>query len=84
LSTGAKADEFMNLCKAGNPIDNVDKFCSCVAGKVSDADKPAAITAMTKMNDAMTKGGTVDQSIMTPEVQKGFMAVSQAEAACLQ
>lgn len=75
----ARADDFVNACTIGNPGPDGAKSCTCMSGKISDADRPAAIDAMNKTNAAMTKG---DSSGLTPDVLKSMGALMSLQAAC--
>jgi hypothetical protein len=75
----ARADDFVNACMIGNPGPDGEKSCTCMSGKISDADRAGAIDAMNKTNAAMTKG---DSSGLTPDVLKSMGALMSLQAAC--
>jgi hypothetical protein len=79
ITATARADDFVNACLIGNPGPDGQTSCSCMSGKISDADRPGAIDAMNKTNAAMTKG---DSSGLTPDVLKMMGALMSLQAAC--
>ena len=82
FSFAARADDFIKECKAGTPGPDADKVCTCMSGKVSGADRVAAIDGMSKSNAASAKGGQLDPSSLTPQQVKGLETVVTAESAC--
>ncbi len=83
LSFAAMADDFIKECKIGNPGADSDKICNCMNGKITGADRPDVIEAMSKTNTAMAKGAQADPNTMTPKVMKGIETAITVQMQCM-
>ena len=83
LSFAASADDFIKECKIGNPGADSDKICNCMNGKITGADRPDVIEAMSKTNTAMAKGSAADPAAMTPKVMKGIETAMTVQMQCM-
>ena len=83
LSFPAMAADFFKECKIGNPGPAPAKICNCMNGKITGADRPDVIEAMSKTNTAMAKGAQADPNTMTPKVMKGIETAMTVQMQCM-
>jgi hypothetical protein len=82
LAAPAFADDYIAMCKVGQPGDpNADKICKCASEKVKPEDRASAIAGMQAVNDAMSQSKQPDTS--DPKLTKGIGAAMEALAACM-
>jgi len=82
MAQAAHADDFVALCKAQANAADADRVCTCAAVKLDAADRPAALAALTTLNDAALKGKPIDPATLPPGLSQGMTALVQAQAAC--
>lgn len=82
LSTVAFADEFEALCDSAQTPQNV-KACKCAAGKLTGADRSAALEAAKAMKAAMVSGKPEEANAVTTKHAKGLEILRTAQTACM-
>jgi hypothetical protein len=80
-ATAAAADDFIAQCMKGETVDG-QRICTGISDKIAAEDRPNALSAMTKVNDATAKGEEVNASTLTPEMIQGIAAVTDVAAKC--
>ena len=81
--TVAFADDFEALCVGPIQTPETVKSCKCASGKVTGADRTAAMEAMKAMNAAMTSGKPEDAAAATGTHAKGVEIMMTAQATCM-
>jgi hypothetical protein len=79
----AFADDFEALCTATDKSEPTVASCKCASGKVTGADRSAAIEAMKAMNTAMASGKAEEAAAATQKHGKGIEIVMTAQASCM-
>jgi len=79
----AFADDFEALCTATDKSEPTVASCKCASGKVTGADRTAAIEAMKAMNTAMASGKAEEAAAATQKHGKGIEIVMTAQATCM-
>ena len=83
LPTMAFADDFEALCTATDKSEPTVKSCKCASGKLTGADRTAAIEAMKAVNAAMAAGKAEEAAAATQKHGKGIEIMMTAQATCM-
>jgi len=79
----AYADDFEALCTGVDKSPETAKSCKCASGKITGADRTAALEAMKAVNAAMASGKAEDAAAATSKHAKGVEIVMTAQATCM-
>ncbi|WP_448190436.1 hypothetical protein [Azospirillum sp. sgz301742] len=79
----AFADDFEALCVGSVSTPETVKSCKCASGKLTGADRTAAMEAMKAVNAAMTSGKAEEAAAATSKHAKGVEIMMTAQATCM-
>ena len=79
----AFADDFEALCTAADKSEPTVASCKCASGKLSGADRTAAMEAMKAVNTAMAAGKVEEAANATAHHGKGIEIMMTAQASCM-
>lgn len=79
----ALADDFEALCTAQDKSADSVKSCKCASGKLTGADRAAAMEAMKAVNTALASGKAEDAAAATQKNAKGVEIMMTAQATCM-
>ncbi|WP_448191736.1 hypothetical protein [Azospirillum sp. sgz301742] len=82
LPAVAFADDFEALCETAQSPQNA-KICKCAAGKLTGADRTAAMEAVKAMKAAMASGKPEEAVMVNSQHAKGVELMMTAQATCL-
>lgn len=77
------ADDFEALCVGPIQTPETVKACKCASGKLTGADRTAAMEAAKAMNAAMASGKPEDAAAATGKHAKGLEIMMTVQASCM-